>query len=253
MEYLSSEPVAVCIGDYVKVDGEGGYSEGTVCEVLLQGYPPRVRLENGDAGHVINILNSREVVLRRIMTEDQHTENKENFCEQVMRDEVIPKTVQSFLNSEGGYLYIGVCDTGDQSERLVGLGRDFSMIDSSDRSNDKLCDILQRKIMESLEKHLQSDTGLGSLVEIRIINVLGTQIVEIRILKSSVPWFYIHTSKKNKRKMFKCSDGQSMHERILDDFYIRQGNAKKRLDTHEDFYRYAKTHFHSGRGVEKWQ
>ena len=250
MEYLSSKHVGVCIGDYVKVDGESGYSEGTVCDVLLQKYPPRVRLENGDAGYVVNIINSRDVVLRRIMNEGQYTENKENFCEQIMRDEVIPKTVQSFLNSEGGYLYIGVRDTGEQSERLVGLNRDFDMIDSPDRSNDKLCDILQGMIIGSLEKHLRSNTSLGSLVEIKIINVLDTQIVEIRIQKSPMPWFYTHISKKNKRKKFKCFDGQSMHERELDDFYIRQGNAKKRLDTHEDFYMYAENHFHSGWSVE---
>lgn len=245
----------VCIGDYVKVARESGYSEGTVCDVLLQESPPRVRLENGEAGYVVNIFNSKEIVLDRIMNENQYTENKENFGEPVMRDKVIPQTVQAFLNSEGGYLYIGVRDTGVQSERLVGLSRDFDMIPSPDRSNDKLCDILQRRIMESLEKRLRSDASLGSLVEIRFIDVLDTQIVEIRILKSPMPWFYSHTSKKNKVKKFKCSDDQSpSHERALDDFYIRQGNAKKRLDTHEDFYRYAKTHFHSGLGDgRKWQ
>lgn len=246
MECLSSESVSVCVDDYVEVQGETGHSKGSVCEILLSGPPSRVRLKNGDAGYVIRIIESTETVLRRIMDEDQYTENKENFNEPVMRDKVIPQTVQSFLNSEGGYLYIGVRDTGRLNERLVGIDRDLDAINSSDRSNDKLCDIFKKSIMESLEKYLRSDASISSLIRIKILNVQDVQIVEVRILKSSMPWFYTHLSKNKKLKLFKCYDGKSMHERRLDDFYIRQGNVKKMLQTHEDFYRYARTRFHEG-------
>ena len=145
MECLSSESVGVCVGDYVEVHGGVRHSRGTVCEVLLPGPPSRVRLVNGDTGYVTTVIHSTEVVLRRIMNEDQYTENKENFSEPVMRDKVIPQTAQSFLNSEGGYLYIGVRDIGEPDERLVGISRDLEAINSSDRSNDKLCDIFTKE------------------------------------------------------------------------------------------------------------
>lgn len=245
MTYSLVEQSGVCIGDYVEV--RGGLSEnstGTVCEVLSQEYPPRVRLVNGDVGAVVKILNSEQKILQRIMTENQYTENKESFGEEVMRSKVIPQTVQSFLNSEGGYMYIGVKDTGETDERLAGLDYDFGLISSTNRSNDHLCDVLQRNIMDSLDKHLHSEAVLGQLVRIEIVEVRGRQIVEVRIQKSPAPWFYHHISKGGKSKQFDvCYGGKLLQKRTLDDFYIRQGNGKKMLDTHEKFYVYAKTRF----------
>ena len=239
------EQSGVCMGDYVEV--RGGLAEnstGTVCEILSQEYPPRVRLVNGDAGQVVRIINSEQKILQRIMTENQYTENKEKFGEEVMRSKVIPQTVQSFLNSEGGYLYIGIKDTGEMDERLVGLDYDFELIDSPNRSNDHLCDVLQRKIMDSLDKHLRSEAALGPLVGIEIVEVRGKRIVEVRIQRSPAPWFYHYVSKGGKPKQFDmCYGGKLLQKRTLDDFYIRQGNSKKMLDTHEKFYVYAKIHF----------
>ena len=242
---LSGRLDDVSIGDYVEVRvGTGETSKGTVCDLLTQGERPRVRLVNGDAGHVARIINSEDVILQRIMTENQYTENKEIFGEDVMRNKVIPQAVQAFLNSEGGYLYIGVKDMGEPDDRLVGLSHDFEMIHSEERSNDHLGDLLKMEIIDSLDKHLSSEASIGSLVDIEIVRVRGTQIVEIKIRRSPEPWFYRHVAKSGKPLQFELhARGKRIQQRILDDFYIRHGNKKKMLQTQEEFYTYVKTHF----------
>lgn len=246
---LSGRLSDVCIDDYVEIRVEvDETSKGTVCAILTQGDRPRVRLVNGDAGYVVRIIKSQDEILRRIMTENQYTENKEIFGEGVMRSEAIPQAVQAFLNSEGGHLYIGVTDTGGLDKRLVGLDRDFEMIQSENRSNDHLCDLLKMEIVDALNKHLSSEVSIGSFVDIEIVRVRNTQIVEIKIRRSPEPWFYHHNSKSGKPVWFQLkAPGKPIQQRVLDDFYIRLGNKKKMLHTHEEFYRYAKTHFGEGR------
>lgn len=237
----------VCLGDYVKIacwDGSERIEKGTVCYILSH-KDSLVRLVGGDTGHVRNVICSEEVAKKRIMYENQYTENKKNFSQNVMREEVIPKTVQSFLNSQGGYLYIGVQDNGNLNERLVGLDYDFSMIkDSANLPNDKLCDILERNIMVALDKYLESDASLGPLVQVGFIRVCGVQIAEIRILKSPTPWFYKNLTKNGKPKVFehKPRDG-TMMQRHVDDFYIRFGGSKKLLETHRQVCQYVKNNF----------
>ena len=253
---LSEEPTCVCIGDYVEIRVElEGNSRGTVYEILSQTDPPRVRLLNGDTGYVVRIINSEVKILQRIMNEDQNTENKECFGEEIMRNKVIPQTVQSFLNSEGGRLYIGVKDTGELNDRLVGLNYDFEMLDSSNKTNDRLCDLLKMQIINSLDKYLHSEMSLGELVNVEVVSVREVQLVEVRIKKSPVPWFYRHISKNGKVKQFEiCINGKQVQQRALDDFYIRQGNGKKILDTHEKFYTYIKAHYQNQQlvGDQKW-
>ena len=88
--------------------------EGEVFKVLSKNKKdPSEILTNGDKDRVIQIINSEDMIKKKIMSEDQYTENKEIFSEDVMQHEVIPKTIQSFLNSEGDYLYIGIKDTGE--------------------------------------------------------------------------------------------------------------------------------------------
>ena len=190
MGVLLEEISDVCLGDYVKIecwDGSGRKEVGTVCHILSH-KDSLVRLASGDTGHVQGIIISEKNIIERIMYENQYTENKKNFSPNIMREQVIPKTVQSFLNSQGGYLYIGVQDVGDLNERLVGLDYDFSMIkDSANLPNDKLCDNLARNIMATLDKYLESDASLGPLVQVGFIRVCGVQIVEIRICKSPEP------------------------------------------------------------------
>ena len=204
-----------------------------------------VVIENGYKGKVIRIINFIGTIKERIMTESQYTENKENFGTQVMRDRVIPQTVQSFLNSEGGYLYIGIKDTGNLKERLVGLQADFALLsDSETLTNDKLCDKLSIKIMDSLKKYLASDVPIGSLVELKFVLINKIQILEITVRKSPKPWFYQHITKNNKSKEFELIfQNEPFGKRHLDDFYIRSGARKELLQTGKEICDYIYQHF----------
>lgn len=257
---MISTAYPVHVGDYVRIvlwTNQSKRSEGTVDRIVKDSNPPTVILRNGDKGQVLQVLHSEDIVKKRIMAENQYVENKETFSEDVMRTEVIPRTVQSFLNSEGGFLYIGIRDTGDLDERLVGLDYDFRLIkDGTDIPNDKIRDKFERQIMGSLEKYLESEASLGPLVEIRFVRVCDVQVVEISIGKSPKPWFYKNISKSNKPKKFDLHwNGKVMRQQFMDDFYIRDGGGKKLLQTHKDFYTYAKNRFTNSRSemVEIWQ
>lgn len=247
----------VNVGDYVEIslyNNPTKYSEGKVHQILPSREPNQIRviLNNGNQGQVIRIINSDKVIEERIMSENQHTENKLNLIKPIMITDVLPKTVQSFLNSEGGYLYIGIRDTGSLNERLVGLENDFNLIRKKYDKNknldvntiDKLCDILEMRIISVLEKYLVSDAQIGSLVSVNFPKIHGVIIAEITIKKSEHPWFYRNLNKNNKETIFQITQNNvSMGSRCLDDFYIRSGNSKKRLDTTREFYEYAKNRF----------
>ncbi len=210
-----------------------------------------VVLTNGDSGTAIRVISSIEIIESRIMKEDQHAENKLNFGEDKMRTDVIPKTVQSFLNSDGGYLYIGIRDTGNLEERLVGLDYDLDLIQKEENkknqgnlTNDRLCDRLELRVRGALKKRLRPDAHLGSLIQIDFPIVRGVQIMQINIGKSPHPWFFRHITKGNKDKRFKVQfENEKETKRYLSDFYIRDGNGKKMLETMEDFYNYARFRF----------
>ena len=204
-----------------------------------------VLLKNGDKGRVIDVIDPEESIKQRIMNEGHYTENKKNFFEDVMSNKVIPQTVQSFLNSEGGFLYIGVLDTGTLEERLVGLDQDFEQIQGyKNMTNGEMCDEMERKIMDALDKYLKSNTALGPLVEIKFVQISGVQIAEIKITQSSKPWFFRRLSKNNKPQSFELwLDNKRVGKRVLDDFYIRRGGSKKMLSTHEEVYTYVMDHF----------
>ena len=240
----------VVVGAYVEITlaiNPAERSKGKVSRILsgLGSDRTTVVLTNGDKGDVTRVIRSTAIIRERIMAEGQTTENKENFGEAVMREKVIPQTVQSFLNSDGGYLYIGVKDTGSLMERLVGLDYDFGQIKGSENmANDKLCDKLERKIISTLEKYLSPSTGIGSLVHVSFIKIEDVQIAEILVRPSSKPRFFRHLTKGNKEKQFDLYfKKEKMGARVLDDFYIRGGGSKKLLGTHEKFYEYAMERF----------
>lgn len=209
--------------------------------------PVQVALRDGSSGTVIATLgNSDEVIRRRILSENQYSENKEIFGEPEMRSGVIPKTVQSFLNSEGGHLYIGIRDTGSLQERLAGIYGDFDLIkkDWKAEETDKMCDELKLRIKASLSKYLVSEAQLGPLIEMDFPSVCGVMILQIKIDKSKKPWFYKNLNRSGNEMKFQLSYKKiQCGERTLDGFYIRDGNGKKRLDTLREFYEYAKDRF----------
>ena len=240
------------IGDQVEITLKSNperTSSGIIAHIFPQSGKDRtlVLLRNGDVGWINYAINSDDIRKKRIMQEGQHTENKELFYGNVMRNDVIPKAVQAFLNSEGGYLYIGVRDTGSLEERLVGLDRDFQQITGyKDMTIDKLQDKLKGIIMSALDKRLTSDVSLGSLVEINFVDINKICIAEITVQKSTKPWFFQNLSRSGKPFEFELFlNKEPKGKRTLDDFYIRQGERKVMLSTHKEFYKYAVNHFES--------
>ncbi len=203
-----------------------------------------VVLKDGHQGIVIQVENNEKIIKNRIMVENQYSENKENFGEEIMRTSTIPKAVQAFLNSDGGYLYIGIRDSGTLKEKLVGLDYDLKLLNKPDESVDKLKDRLELKIMNTLEKYLTSATSIGSLVKINFPVIDGVSILEITIKKSPTPWFYTLLTNKNKIRKYKLEDEDgNIIERELDGFYIRRGGSKIPLTMHKDVLEYVIDHF----------
>jgi len=181
------------------------------------------------------------------MSENQYSENKEVFGEDVMKYEVIPKTVQSFLNAEGGYLYIGVKDEGTLQERVVGLAFDREIIEKSKGgklSIEKFQDYLEMELNDILTKYLAFTSPIGPLIEINYPEINGKNILEIHIAKSPAPFFFKNLTRKNLPKKFDIRfANDTLGQRFLDDFYIRSGGKKRPLETFEQFYNYFKEHW----------
>lgn len=241
-------------GDHVEIAlvDPKKHSEGKVHEILKKTDPNNVSvlLTNGNHGTIVRIINSEENIKKRIMHENQYSENKVGFVKDIMRNDVIPKTIQSFLNSLGGYLYIGIRDQGSLKERCVGLGRDFDVMRKNTKmthgemTNDKLCDKLELDIMYTLNRYLRSDVDIGPLVKINFITICNAQIIEIVIKQSPSPWFYKHITKNGKLKQYELRyENEPITKRVLDDFYIRRGNGKVLLQTHKEIYDYTKSHY----------
>ena len=75
------------------------FSEGVVYKVLSEKDDPKgviVILENGKKGHVIQIVNSAEIIKRRILSENQYSENKEVFGAPVMKQKLYHKPFNHF-------------------------------------------------------------------------------------------------------------------------------------------------------------
>jgi predicted HTH transcriptional regulator len=236
------------------------FSEGVVYKVLSEKDDPKgviVILENGKKGHVIQIVNSAEIIKRRILSENQYSENKEVFGAPVMKTKVIPQTIQSFLNSEGGYLYIGIKDTGTLEERLVGLTFDREIIENGRRAKDwlererkeklpdeKFEDFLEMDLMTVLTKYLASDEPIAPLLETNFPEIDGVKILEIHIAKSPKPFFFKNLLSDGREIKFNIKfNNESFGQRFLDNFYIRRGGSKIMLEKNQDFYDYAKNRF----------
>ena len=231
-------------------------SEGVITRIVSRDDEPKgiiVILENGKKGNISKINNSDEIIKKRICNENQFTENKETFAELPMKQKVIPQTIQSFLNSEGGYLYIGIKDTGTLEERLVGLTTDRKIIEDSRRAkdwlegegrdklpDDKFEDFLEMELMDALDKYLACEISIAQIVfpNFRLIN--DTKILEIHMVKSKHPIFFRNLSRNGEKKFDIKYNNESAGQRYLDDFYVRRGGSKKLIDKSQDIYEYIK-------------
>jgi len=248
------------IGMTVKINLQNkpnAFSVGKIYEIILKNDDLAgivVSLENGDIGNVTEVINSPEIIKERILaTESHNSENKLNFYEPVMKDKVIPLTIQSFLNSDGGYVYIGIYDDGKTlTETFVGLQEDRKILEDTliksqklkleeKLSDTKFMDIFRSDIEKTLDKFLVCDENIGSLIDFGFPIIDDVMILEINVTSSSSPVFYKHKSRNNKEINFEIyENGKKIGDRRLDEFYYRDGSRKTRTETFEDFYKYFK-------------
>ena len=118
----------VHVGSLVKtkIRDENRFAQGLVHEIFSNEDDPNgiyVLIDSGDDGNVVDILNDIEIVKSRILDTESHvSDNKEGYYEPVMANEPIPHAIQAFLNSDGGYLYVGIIDDAKtETEKFKGL------------------------------------------------------------------------------------------------------------------------------------
>jgi len=250
-------------GVYVKIrvfSNPNEFSEDIVHRVISQNDDKEgivVVLKNGKKGHTINIINSPEIIKKRILAETQNSENKETVFDDSDNIGIwIPLTIQSFLNANGGYLYVGVKDDAPTvDEKLVGLEYDYKKIEEkllkrnelepgSKLSEGKFIDELTMMIIAVLEKFLVSDYPIGQLINFDFPIINDVRILEVNVKQSPEPFFFKHLSKKNKEIEFDIViNNEKVTTRKLDEFYYREGGQKERIETIHEFFKYYKSRF----------
>ena len=247
MSYETKKLSNIHLGMYVEIQTRNGeIRDGRVTKIISieddkQGI--FVFLHNGTSGNITKIINSPDIIRERVLGETQNSENKLNFYENVMKEKVIPKTIQSFLNSEGGYLYIGVKDDASDNDKIVGLGLDRNEKENrlGELSDDKFKDIFRSDIFEALSKFLTCTKPFGPMLDFEFVMLDEKMILEISIRRSDEPVFYKHLSRNNKEIKFKISELDT--DRKLDEFWYRDGSRKVPCETAEEFYDYFLSHF----------
>lgn len=198
-----------------------------------------VLTKNGFYGHVKEIFEADDLedIKKRISSrEDHEIETKETFHFDVKENKKnnarnldVVKAVVSFLNSDGGYVYIGIKDNGPP----VGLERDY-LVMGKDGNNDAL----ERQIRDSLKSNLTNySTVLQCTKKITFPIIDGIEICQIKVEPSTTPIFFkaenvIVESKGNRTS------------RKIDWFYIREGNRKHLVETMSSFYEHFQRKFH---------
>ena len=197
-----------------------------------------VLTKNGFYGNVKEIFESDELqdIKKRISSrEDHHIECKETFHFDVKENKKnkernldVVKAIASFLNSDGGYVYIGVKDNGPP----IGLERDYSVM-----GNEGDNDGLERQIRDSLETNLTNySTVIECTKKITFPKIDGIEICQIKVEPSPIPIFFkaenVTIESKGKRI-----------QRKIDWFYIRKGNSKHLVETMSSFNEYIQTQF----------
>jgi predicted HTH transcriptional regulator len=215
-----------------------------------------VVIDGGLMGNVIEIIKSVEIAKNKILIETNYADNKLCFTETVMKEKAIPQAVQSFLNSQGGSLFIGVADDPKPGEeKIVGLQFDrnhYELKNKGPISDDKFKDKLRTDIEHSLETNLYSKIRLGQLVDYDWWHIDGKIFLEIIIPSAKAPVFYKHLYKtepdKGKEIMFNLTYKEGHTEmkgpsKKLDEFFVREGSHKSPITTFEEYTAYYNTHF----------
>ncbi|QEN08955.1 ATP-binding protein [Oceanispirochaeta crateris] len=137
-------------------------------------------------------------------------------CVNKKLEEVIMKSIAAFGNSAGGDLLIGVSDDG----KPLGLQQDYQSLKHPDR--------------DTFELHLRNlasamyGTFVSRNVDVKFIEVHGKDICQVSVRSSSQPLFTTMTSK---------SGGKN------EQFYIRDGNMSRRIESLKDITVYCQKRF----------
>ena len=237
-------------GMYVKIKTRNNEtSEGKINSIRSKEDNPEgilVFIDNGKLGNIIEIINSIDKIKERILSETQNSENKSNFYQPVMQYEVIPKTIQSFLNANGGYLYVGVKDDAPPEEKIIGLNNDRKILEKryGKLSDDKFKDQFRSDVEKTLDKFLTSDASYGPLLDFDFPVFDGKMILEINVTRCPAPVFYKCLNRNNKETVFEIHlNGNEVTRRRLDEFHYRDGSRKKHCETFEELYSYISQHF----------
>jgi len=224
-----------------------------------------VTLYDGDHDRVIFLsADNDEQIKDDIGAEGQHTENKDSFySDEKMQNKVIPLTIQSFFNSEGGRLYIGVQDGWVNGEPLQGL--DFEVdylrknkqkdaekkckkekktfdLDSFEYSFADFRDDYEMAIRDKVKKWLSSSAELETLLHFKFPNIDGTSILQITVEPSTKPVFFKNWNTDNKEIECLVPLLNEKKSRKLDTFAYRTGNRKDYCETSESFFNYCVNH-----------
>ena len=234
--------------EIIDTDDQQKYS-GHVDKIISKSDDPDgiiVLISNGKQGHIINIVNSIDDAISRILAEGHNTDNKLNFLADDMRKIAIPQIIQSFLNADGGWVYLGVHDDKPTlEEKLVGLESEKEELekDHGEMTWRKFEDEYAGQIMGALKKQLSTEANLGELVDPRLLEIKGKHIFEIFVKRSSFPVFYTLLSRTKKNMVFKLEINGKNTDRILDEFHYRVGSGKEDCQTGEALYKYFKKRF----------
>lgn len=129
----------------------------------------------------------------------------------------IPKAISAFANKKGGYLFIGIADSGE----IKGIDKDMekSFKEGAIKKNDIDKYILRLEAL--IKEHLSK--SLLALIEIKICSLENKKVILIKVETSLEPIFM----KGDKNK---------------DLFYVRASNSSQELDIKESI-KYIKKHW----------
>lgn len=140
-----------------------------------------------------------------------YTKNREDKSKEF----VIMRAIDSFLNSEGGILIIGIAD----DKTIIGLMGDYSIL-PGDRKN---FDGFENKVRNLIRTKYFRNFLVGELIRLKSRQRSLKDICLIEIKKSDIPIFVFDEDKKQH-------------------FFVRQGNGVNRLEGIE-LSNYIKRHF----------
>jgi len=241
----------------IKIRDENRFAQGLVYEIFSKEDDPNgiyVLIDSGDDGNVVDIINDIELVKSRILNTESHiSDNKEDYYEPVMANEVIPQAIQAFLNSDGGYVYVGAIDDAKtETEKFKGLEEERKICELKLLKNrkiqlgekltmEKFKDIYQDDIEKNLDKYLSCNFIIHKYVHFDYFHILGKDILQISIDPGPSPVFYRNISSNNKPKVYRIYENNEFRtEKVLDEFYYRNGSKKRPITTFEEFYSFWK-------------